>query len=197
MSDKIFVHYPACAHKVFTAAFDQLLKEHEWLMYYPDRLYINSTPHMEVLLDRSLPFREKHTLSAYMLYWSLHSMLKTGSVPPWKAIARRPQYKEDKLWARYHHAHLDQCIAGVFVPSQNGKWHYQMWRNAQRLLAQGKKVWAIRAKDASCKTWEIKRITHLPRSARHNRQDSIDWVGEFSRFSELPPLILAMFPEKK
>ena len=195
MSEKIFVHYPACASKKYEDEFDKLIRAHPTLCFYRDRIEISSTPHAVRQMKVIDAMRNEHAESSYLLYALLYMMTHFAPPPTPCALRRRPLFREDRFKARYNAREMDQCSTGIFVPEASGKWPYTMWRNARRLLRQGKTVFVITG--SMEKGWRLHPFSDpLDRSVRLNRKETLHTVGEFSEpFGTLQPPLFRLFDE--
>ncbi len=187
MSDRIFVHYPACASKKYADEFDKLIRAHPSMGLFREHIEIFSTPHAVRQVRAITPIQKEHARQSYLLYALLFVVMKWRLPPTPGRLRARPLFREDRFKLRYHAREIDDCAVGVFVPHVNGKWTYDMWRNARRLMRQQKPVWQILGNKAD--GWHIAPLDETPsRMLRLNRKDTMDSIGLYTDAKIYPSL---------
>lgn len=187
MSDKIFVHYPSCASERIEEEFNNLIRMQPAINLFRDRIEISSTPHALKQLQgiEKLPKRVRR--GGYPVYALLFMVTRWSLPPAPSTLQKNPMYREDKLKLRYHAKEIYSCGAGVFVPTESGKWTYDMWRNARRFFQQGKPVWQIvGSKEFG---WCLSPLeSPPPRALRLNRKDTLYTLGLYAEPRKYPSL---------
>jgi hypothetical protein len=187
VSDKIFVHYPPCAGVTHEDAWDAIIRAHATLGVYRERVEIFSTPRVVPQVQKIEEIRNTYNRQSYLLYALLY-FLTTFRVPPTPARLRmRPLFREDRFKLHYHAREIDDCATGIFVPRADGKWPYDMWRNARRLMRQGKPVWQIQGNKAD--GWRILPLGEMPkRNERLDRKATMHDIGLYTEKKVYPSL---------
>ena len=179
MSNKVFVHYPPCVSKKLEREFDTLVRTHQMLCCYGEKVEIYSSYHSLAQVRAMEPLQKNNSLGAYLVYAALFTATRLALPPSPARLKKRALFKEDRLKLRYHFRELDLCTTGIFVPHRNGQWPYDMWRNARRLLWQRKRVWLITGNEQS--GWKILPLEKTPdRKIRLNRKETIHAVGAYA-----------------
>lgn len=179
MSNRIFIHFPACVSKKLEGEFDKLVRTHPMLSYYGDKVDIYSSPHTNALVREIEKLRQHETLANYLLYAILFVLTRFRLPPTSTVLSARRLFREDRFKLRYHKRELALCATGVFVPHPDGYFPYDMWRNARVLLQKEKPVWLIVGSAES--GWRMVQLTTMPeRAKRLGRKATLNRIGEFS-----------------
>ena len=186
MSDKIFVHYPACTAPRIENEFDKLIRRIPSLSVFRDRVEIYSTPHAVKLVAQLEALPKKRDSGNYALYVLLF-VLTRWSLPPRSVFRKNLHFAKDRCRLRYHAKAIDSCAAGIFVPREDGMWPYNMWQNARRCSRQGKPIWQIiGSKEAG---WKIVKLESPPaRKLRLSRKETLAGIGLYAEPHVYPNL---------
>lgn len=190
MSDKLFVHYPPCVSKKLEEQFNALVRASPTLCCFRNKINIYNTAHSLKQVRAIEQLHKNNFVGSYLAYAILFVLTKHALPPTPCTLKKRPLYKEDLLKLRYHFRELGDCAAGVFVPHRDGQWPYDMWRNAQRLLAQKKPVMIVVGNETD--GWKIIPLDQMPERARRlNREHTILRVGAHAEQlgAKEPPII--------
>lgn len=198
MTEKLFVHYPVFVSARLREEFDELIRAHQTLCFLVDRVDISSKEHVLRQVKGIEPLQSHRKMGSYIAYALLHVITRFSFPPSPGELGRRPLFREDLFKVRYHIRHLDECAYGIFVPLRSGKWPYDMWRNATRMIRQKKQLWQIREQDGK---WRIIPLDISPLlSDRLNRVQTLDGIMEYIEPREYPSLytiIRDAFKERK
>lgn len=186
---KLFVHYPPCASKKLEQEFDRLLRANPSLCYYGDKTEIYGHVHAVKQVSGIEGLKEKSFIGAYLVYAILFMLTRFALPPSPGRLKRRPLLREDRFKLRYHFREIDDAAVGVFVPHRDGMWPFDMWRNARRMLRQGKPVLLIVGNEKE--GWRIAPLTNMPgRSVRLNRKQTFARIGAHTEPStQEPPIV--------
>ena len=187
MTNAIFLHYPPCASNAYERIFDDLVRKHPTLSFFIEKVHISSTVHAIQQMRYIEPLRARTHVGRYPLYAVLFLLTRASRPPSPLRILERRLFCEDLFKIRYHFSQIDLCALGIFVPRSDGKWQYDMWRNARRLFRYGKPVWQITGSRAT--GWSIT-ILHAPppRELRLGRKETMDGVGTYAEPKKYPSL---------
>lgn len=164
-----------------------MIRAHPTLSCFREKVYISSTAHAVSQMRNIDPLRTRAGVGRYPLYALLFLLTRFSLPPSPKAIGSGALLREDLFKIRYHFCELDSCAVGVFVPHSDGKWQYDMWRNARRLHRQGKFVWQIIGSKET--GWSITKLGTPPaRTNRIGRKETMAGIGMYSEPKVYPSL---------
>lgn len=179
MSNKLFAHYPPCASKKLGMEFDRLIASHPILGIYVNKVEAHSPFHCARQVEKLEEIRGSRSPFYYLSYATLFSVTRFSFPPSYSALVRRSMYAEDRFKLGYHRNILDECEVAVFVPHEDGKWSYDMYRNAKRHLQNGRPAFRIVGSKKS--GWNIVPLTEIPRREdRLSRKETLARVGEYA-----------------